>query len=76
MFNFKIFLDQNINALIGSDYHVEKDHFLNLATVAQGEEWKNQRPEMPTFDLTLASGSIRCIHKVSYFTWYLTLCRI
>ncbi|MEK3737557.1 MULTISPECIES: FtsX-like permease family protein [Paenibacillus] len=56
LFNFKIFLDQNINALIGSDYHVEKDHFLNLATVAQGEEWKNQRPEMPTFDLTLASG--------------------
>lgn len=56
LFNFKIFLDQNINALIGTDYHVEKDHFLNLAIVAQGEEWKNQRPEMPTFDLMLASG--------------------
>ncbi|KTD87095.1 FtsX-like permease family protein [Paenibacillus etheri] len=56
LFNFKVFLDQNINTLIGSDYHVEKDHFLNLAIVAQGEEWKNQRPEMPTFDLKLSSG--------------------
>ncbi|OZQ63421.1 hypothetical protein CA600_19375 [Paenibacillus sp. VTT E-133280] len=57
LFYFKIFLDQNINTLIGSDYHVEKDHFLNLALGARGEEWKNQRPEMPTFEMKLTSGN-------------------
>lgn len=57
LFYFKVFLDQNINSLIGSDYHVENDHFLNLALVARGEERKNQRPEMPTFELKLPSGA-------------------
>jgi putative ABC transport system permease protein len=57
LFYFKVFSDQNINALIGTDYHVEKDHFLNLALVAAGEERKNQRPEMPTFEMKLSSGN-------------------
>ncbi|WP_313640773.1 ABC transporter permease [Paenibacillus sp.] len=57
LFDFKIFSDQGINSLTGSDYHVEKGHFLNLALVAQGEELKNQRPEMPTFEMQLSSGN-------------------
>ncbi|WP_339287448.1 ABC transporter permease [Paenibacillus sp. FSL E2-0201] len=57
LFYFKVFLDQNINTLIGSDYHVENGHFLNLALVAPGEEWKNQRPEMPIFDMKLPTGN-------------------
>lgn len=57
LFNFKIFLDKNINALAGTNYHVKQGEFLNLALVAQGEEEKNQRQEMSTYELKLSSGN-------------------
>ncbi len=56
LFATKVFLDQNINALTGSAYHVEQGHFLNLALVDQTDGYENNIPVMPTYDLKLASG--------------------
>lgn len=57
LFQFKVFSDQRINALTGSDYHVEQGHFLNLSLNAEGNESSNQRPEMPTYEMKLSSGN-------------------
>ncbi|MRN53482.1 FtsX-like permease family protein [Paenibacillus monticola] len=56
LFPTKVFLDQNINALTGSTYQVEQDHFLNLALVDQTDGYENNIPVMPTYDIELASG--------------------
>lgn len=56
LFATKVFLDQNINVLTGSTYHVEQGHFLNLALVDQTDGYENNLPVMPTYDLKLGSG--------------------
>ncbi len=48
---------KRINSLTGSDYHVEKGHFLNLSLVDESEASTNQRPEMLTYEMELASGN-------------------
>ena len=57
LFQFKVFLDQNINTIAGTNYHVEQDHFLNFTLYDRSQGYQGELPEMATYKLEGSSGN-------------------